>query len=187
MKWEKYRDLMFSIKYRNLIQDSDILLRVLPGVRSCIVPRRFSASELLCFKTCPGFLAPSSVVLLLGDRGAWRETDSSSRIITRADPAGEYMIHNVMISWRLIIIIIIVFVYKLIHCWAYKMSHIKGTRSFIFAENSPDVVLNVASYSFSYTMSNKGTFESTLAAWHPQFSWLQFPSHKKASVLLPHY
>lgn len=44
------------------------------------------------------------------------------------------------------------------------MSHIKGTRSFIFAENSLDVVLNVASYSFSYTTSNKGTFESTLAA-----------------------
>lgn len=61
---------MFSIKYRDLIQDSDILLRVLVGVRSCIVPRRFSALVLLCFKTCPGFLALSSVVLLLGDRGA---------------------------------------------------------------------------------------------------------------------
>lgn len=30
------------------------------------------------------FFLPSSLVVLLGDRGSWRETDSSSRTITRA-------------------------------------------------------------------------------------------------------
>lgn len=41
------------------------------------------------------FLSFSSLVLLLGDRGAWQETDSSSRIITRAETAGERVRHVV--------------------------------------------------------------------------------------------